>query len=90
MWAETHIVYADHESWYSVTKHCSSLVCNIPYCHTQPSHVNIMWLPRTLGHDSENTEGISENIYEDGTWLNEILDSQSISSNEEEETVLPQ
>lgn len=67
------IVYANHKSWYSVTKHCSSLVCNIQYCHTQPSHVNITWLSRTLGHDSENTNDNSENIHEDGTWHNEFL-----------------
>lgn len=79
-----------HQSWYSVTKHCSSLVCNIQYCHTQPSHANIMRLSGTLGHDSENTDDNSENIYEDGTWHNEFLDSHSISSNEEEGTVLPQ
>jgi len=47
-------------------------------------------MSRTLGHDSENTDDLSENIYEDGTWHNEFLDSHSISSNEEEGTVLPQ
>lgn len=49
-----------------------------------------MWLSRTSGHDSENTDVNSENIHEDGTWDNEFLDSHGISSNEEEGTVLPQ
>ena len=48
-----------------------------------------MRLSRTLGHDSENTDDNSENIYEEGTWHNE-LDSHTISSNEEQGTVLPQ